>query len=96
MITVRDIRIAIDGLPDDMEVATDLTMDTCSAFNDGLSAEVVGLSRNGMSLTFDVSAEIAGCYDDPGFDEAMDGDHESALRDAGLGTDEDYGYFGDD
>jgi asparagine synthetase A len=26
----------------------------------------------------------------------MDGDHESALRDAGWGTDEDYGYFGED
>jgi hypothetical protein len=29
-------------------------------------------------------------------DESMDGDHESALRDAGFGTDEDYGYFGGD
>lgn len=28
--------------------------------------------------------------------DAMDGDHESALRDAGFGTDEDYGYFGGD
>lgn len=26
----------------------------------------------------------------------MDGDHESALRDAGWGTDEDYGYYGED
>jgi hypothetical protein len=26
--------------------------------------------------------------------EDMDGDHETALRDAGFGTDEDYGYFG--
>jgi hypothetical protein len=26
--------------------------------------------------------------------EDMDGDHESALRDAGWGTDEDYGFFG--
>ena len=64
MITVRDIRLAIDGLPDDLEVPTDLTMDTCSAFNDGLSAEVVGLSRRGMSLTFDVSAESVGLSSD--------------------------------
>ena len=28
--------------------------------------------------------------------EEMDGDHESALRDAGYGTDEDYGYYGGD
>ena len=26
--------------------------------------------------------------------DSMDGDHESALRDAGFGTDEDYGYYG--
>lgn len=29
-------------------------------------------------------------YDD--YDDSMDGDHESALRDAGFGTDEDYGF----
>jgi len=27
-------------------------------------------------------------------EDAMDGDHETALRDAGFGTDEDYGYYG--
>jgi len=32
-------------------------------------------------------------YDDG---EAMDGDHESALASCGWGTDEDYGYYGDD
>ena len=26
----------------------------------------------------------------------MDGDFDSAMRDAGFGTDEDYGYYGDD
>ena len=29
-----------------------------------------------------------------GMDESMDGDAESALSSAGLGTDEDYGYYG--
>lgn len=33
-------------------------------------------------------------YDDG--DESMDGDFDSAMRDAGFGTDEDYGYYGDD
>tara|TARA_Y100000310_G_scaffold301516_1_gene338065 strand:- start:826 stop:1149 length:324 start_codon:yes stop_codon:yes gene_type:complete len=28
-------------------------------------------------------------------DESMDGDFDSAMTSAGLGTDEDYGYFGD-
>jgi len=30
------------------------------------------------------------------WDDSMDGDHESALASAGWGTDEDYGFFGDD
>ncbi len=30
------------------------------------------------------------------YDDSMDGDHESALRDAGMGTDEDYGYYEND
>ena len=28
--------------------------------------------------------------------EAMDGDHDSAMASAGFGTDEDYGYYGED
>lgn len=37
-------------------------------------------------------------YDDHDdfYNEDMDGDHDSAMRDAGFGTDEDYGYYGDD
>ena len=37
-------------------------------------------------------------YDDHDdfFDESMDGDHDSAMESAGWGTDEDYGYFGED
>ena len=30
------------------------------------------------------------------YDDSMDGDFDSAMRDAGFGTDEDYGYYGDD
>jgi hypothetical protein len=30
------------------------------------------------------------------FDDSMDGDHESGLASCGWGTDEDYGYYGDD
>jgi len=33
-------------------------------------------------------------YDD--VDDSMDGDFDSAMRDAGFGTDEDYGYYGED
>lgn len=34
--------------------------------------------------------------EDSDIDESMDGDFDSAMRDAGWGTDEDYGYYGDD
>ena len=30
------------------------------------------------------------------YDDSMDGDHESGLSSAGWGTDEDYGYYGED
>jgi hypothetical protein len=30
------------------------------------------------------------------FDESMDGDHDSAMTSCGWGTDEDYGYYGED
>lgn len=35
-------------------------------------------------------------YDDSHCDDAMDGDFDSGMRDAGMGTDEDYGYYGED
>jgi len=34
--------------------------------------------------------------DDDDYDDSMDGDHDSAMRDAGFGTDENYGYYGED
>lgn len=33
---------------------------------------------------------------DDSYDDSMDGDFDSAMRDCGLGTDEDYGYYGED
>ena len=33
---------------------------------------------------------------DDGYNDSMDGDFDSAMRDAGCGTDEDYGYYGED
>ena len=42
----------------------------------------------------DDDVEIVDWYDDE--DDSMDGDHDSAMTSAGWGTDEDYGYYGDD
>ena len=37
-------------------------------------------------------------YDDHNdfYDDSMDGDHDSCMRDIGWGTDEDYGYYGEE
>ena len=35
-------------------------------------------------------------HGDDYYDDSMDGDFDSAMRDAGFGTDEDYGYYGED
>ena len=35
-------------------------------------------------------------FEDDEEDESMDGDFDSAMRDAGFGTDEDYGHYGED
>lgn len=34
--------------------------------------------------------------DEDYYDDSMDGDHDSSMESAGWGTDEDYGYYGDD
>ena len=35
-------------------------------------------------------------YEEDNYDDSMDGDHDSAMASAGFGTDEDYGYYGDE
>ncbi len=39
--------------------------------------------------------ELIDQWDDH-YDDSMDGDHDSAMTSCGWGTDEDYGYYGDD
>lgn len=42
------------------------------------------------------SADYSDYNDDEDYDDSMDGDHDSAMESAGWGTDEDYGYYGED
>ena len=53
----------------------------------------------------DAAHEIATHFDDENgeddvweddYDDSMDGDWDSGMRDSGWGTDEDYGYYGED
>jgi len=41
-----------------------------------------------------IAEELMDQYDDARYDDYMDGDFDSAMASAGMGTDEDYGYFG--
>jgi hypothetical protein len=49
---------------------------------------------NNCEIEFDKYGNIMGEESEP--DESMDGDFDSAMASAGFGTDEDYGYYGDD
>lgn len=46
----------------------------------------------------DIEDSYADGWDDDDYygSEVMDGDHDSAMESAGWGTDEDYGYYGED
>lgn len=46
---------------------------------------------------YDEDHDDQDCFvEDCDFDESMDGDHDSAMTSCGWGTDEDYGYYGED
>ena len=56
--------------------------------------EVVA-NRFGLSLVevYEIAKEHGDFSD---YDDSMDGDFDSAMASAGFGTDEDYGYYGDE
>jgi len=62
-----------------------------------LEIQCVGYDASGTIATCELVHEfdVPDCGDDD-MDESMDGDFDSAMTSAGLGTDEDYGCFGDD
>lgn len=75
---------------------SELSYDILEMYEQGLSNESIA-NVTGVTVE-EVKSVIAsfeeGEYDaDPG---DMDGDFDSAMASAGFGTDEDYGYFGDE
>ena len=54
-------------------------------------ADMYGLPVKDVMLIYD---ELMDQFDDSSFDDSMDGDFDTAMASAGMGTDEDYGYFG--
>jgi uncharacterized protein YdbL (DUF1318 family) len=43
-----------------------------------------------------IAKEVMNQFDDSQYNESLDGDFDSGMASAGFGTDEDYGYYGDD
>jgi hypothetical protein len=63
-----------------------------------LHEDGVSLDEIAIRLKVDLGsvAEIIKDYEEDNYDDSMDGDEASALASAGFGTDEDYGYYGDE
>ena len=55
----------------------------------GAIAERYNINREDVELIADEMMEQE-------YNDSMDGDHDSAMASAGWGTDEDYGYYGED
>jgi hypothetical protein len=57
--------------------------------------EVISFAQDGEVIIHH-EVRAADLLDDDYYDDSMDGDHDSSMASAGWGTDEDYGYFGDE
>lgn len=69
-----------------MEIQSDIA-DGILSF--GAIAERYNINREDVELIADEMVEQE-------YDESMDGDFDSAMASAGYGTDEDYGYYGEE
>jgi steroid 5-alpha reductase family enzyme len=80
-----------------MSYMSELDVELREAFAKGLSAtdaaDLAGVPVEMVQAFFEVLADE---QDEESYDESMDGDFDSAMASAGYGTDEDYGYFGDE
>lgn len=54
------------------------------------------MDSNELSDRFTEGWEENPWGEDTDYDDSMDGDHDSAMASAGMGTDEDYGYYGEE
>jgi len=76
-----------------MSKMADLDLEIRALLDEGLRpTSVASLLNIPLEMVFDCINAI----DEDTYDESMDGDFDSAMASAGLGTDEDYGYYGDD
>ena len=84
-----------EGMNDAIELVEQLVVDWSDDFD---IIEIVCTEYNAMGDV--VSCEQVQEFEDDSpendINESMDGDFDSAMTSAGFGTDEDYGYFGDE
>ena len=75
-----------------MSKMADLDMQIREMLDDGVSpTSIAKILEVPLSMVYDVLESYPDEYND-----SMDGDHDSAMASAGFGTDEDYGYYGED
>ena len=54
------------------------------------------MSEDDVADMMDCNELSSRFQEDDEYDDSMDGDHDSAMASAGFGTDEDYGYYGEE
>jgi hypothetical protein len=74
----------------------DMNYDDYNAFFDEDSSNYHPDADHEIASQFDKDDEELEDDWDDFYDDSMDGDHDSAMESCGWGTDEDYGYYGDD
>ena len=73
-----------------MSRMADLDLEIRNMLDEGLfPARIATLLDIPLQMVYDV-------IDPEPYDDSMDGEHDSAMASAGFGTDEDYGYYGDE
>lgn len=83
--------------PDPLHDYEDFNMDRDSNYDDfeDFYGDVTAEDLENMANEWDDENSGEADWNDE-IDDSMDGDHESALSSAGWGTDENYGYYGED
>ena len=82
-----------------MSAIKNLVMDVEEAIEEGMLSFPEIATKYGLTLedVCLIAEELDAQYEYQSMmHEAMDGDHDSAMASAGFGTDEDYGYYGDE
>jgi hypothetical protein len=80
-----------------MSKMSNLDLELRELFERGLTAtEAAEIVDAPISIVKDFFEMLEDELDAESYDDSMDGDFDSAMASAGYGTDEDYGYFGDE